>query len=48
MHGVAGDREAGAGDVFLAQVRERLLELLAPLGIVRARFAAQPGRSARR
>ena len=33
MHRVAGDRKAGAGDVFLAQVRERLLELAAPLGI---------------
>ena len=33
MHRVAGDREARAGDVFLAQVRERLLEFAPPLGI---------------
>ena len=33
MDGVACDGEPGAGDVFLAQVRQRLLELLAPSGI---------------
>ena len=33
MHRVAGDREAGAGDVFLAQIRQRLLEFAPPLGI---------------
>jgi hypothetical protein len=33
MHGVAGDREAGSGDVLLAQVRQRLLELSPPLAI---------------
>ena len=33
VHRVAGDRETGAGDVLLAQVRQRLLELAAPLGI---------------
>ena len=39
---VAGDREAGAGDVFLAQVRQRLLEFVPPLGIARARLVAPP------
>ena len=34
MDRVAGDREARASDVFLAQIRERLLEFAAPLGIV--------------
>ena len=33
VHRIAGDRETGAGDVLLAQVRQRLLELAAPLGI---------------
>ena len=33
MHRVAGDREAGAGDVLLAQVGQRLLELPAPLRV---------------
>ena len=33
MHRVAGDREAGAGDVLLAQVRQRLLKFPAPLRI---------------
>ena len=33
MHRVTGDGEAGTGDVFLAQVRQRFLELAAPLGI---------------
>jgi hypothetical protein len=33
MHGVTGDREAGAGDVLVAQVRQCLLELSAPLWI---------------
>ena len=33
MHRVAGDGEAGAGDVLLAQVGQRLLEFLAPLRI---------------
>jgi hypothetical protein len=31
MYGVAGDRESGAGDVVLAQVRQGLLEFPAPL-----------------
>ena len=33
MHGVTGDGEAGAGDVFFAQVRQGLLEFLSPLWI---------------
>ena len=33
MHRVAGDGETGTGDVLVAQVGQRLLELLAPLGI---------------
>ena len=32
VHGVAGDGEPGAGDVVLGEVRQRLLELLPPLG----------------
>ena len=44
MHGVAGDREAGAGDVLLAQVRQRLLELLPPLAIgARHPLPGRPG-----
>ncbi len=30
---IGGDRETGPGDVLFAQVRQRLLELAAPLGI---------------
>ena len=48
MDRVAGDREAGAGDVFLAQIRERLLELAAPLGIVPRDLLRTRARSARR
>src|SRR4051812_38569764 len=33
MHGIAGDGEAGAGNVLLAQVRQRFLELAAPFRI---------------
>ena len=33
MHRVAGDGETGSGDVLFAQVRQRLLELPAPLGV---------------
>ena len=33
VHRVAGDGETGTGDVLLAQVRQRLLELAAPFGI---------------
>ena len=44
MHGVAGDREAGSGDVLLAQVRQRLLELSAPLAIgARHPLPGRPG-----
>ena len=45
---VAGDREARAGDVLVAQVGQRLLELPPPLRDRRARRAARPRRSARR
>ena len=48
MHGVAGDREPGTGDVLLAQVRQRLLELPPPLRVGCATPAARPGPSARR
>ena len=34
VHRVAGDREPGAGDVVIAEVRQRLLELFPPLGIL--------------
>ena len=34
MHGVAGDGEPGAGDVLLAEVRQGLLELPPPLGVL--------------
>ena len=44
MHRVAGDRKAGAGDVLLAQVGQRLLELLSPLGVgARHPLAGRPG-----
>ena len=43
MHGVAGDREAGAGDVLVAQVGQRLLELAAPLRVARARSRCAAG-----
>src|SRR5262249_23933826 len=33
VHGISGDRKTRAGDVFLSQVRQRLLELTAPLRI---------------
>ena len=33
MDGVVRDREPGAGDVFVLEVRQRFLELAAPLGI---------------
>ena len=33
MHRVAGDCEAGTGDVLLAQVGQRLLEFLAPFRV---------------
>ena len=48
MHRVAGDRESRAGDVVVSQIRQRLLEFVAPLGIACAKHAAWPGRSARR
>ena len=41
VYGIAGDRETGAGDVFLPQVRQCFLELAAPLGI-RARDLLRP------
>ena len=44
VHRVAGDREPGAGDVLLAQVRQRLLELPAPLGVgARDPLRGRPG-----
>jgi len=42
-----GDRKSGTGNVLLAQVEERLLKLLSPLGIA-AKFAGPPSRFARR
>ena len=48
VHDVAGDRKSGTRDVLLAQVRQRLLELLAPFADWRARSAARPARSATR
>ena len=33
MDRVAGDRKSGTGNVFFAQVRQRLLEFAAPLGV---------------
>ena len=33
MHRVAGDRETGAGDVFLSQVRQGFVKFPAPLGV---------------
>ena len=33
MHRVPGDREPRAGDVVVSQIRQRLLEFVAPLGI---------------
>ena len=48
MHRVAADGEARPGDVLLAQVRQRLLELPTPFGIRSRDRAAPPGRSARR
>ena len=44
MDGVAGDRESGAGDVFLSQVWQRLLKFATPLGIARETCCARrPG-----
>jgi hypothetical protein len=33
MHRVSGDRKPGARDIVLAQVRQRLLELVPPIGL---------------
>ena len=44
MHGVAGDRESRAGDVLVAEIRQRLLELVPPLGIAaRDLLCGRPG-----
>ena len=44
VHGVAGDREAGAGDVVVDEVRERLVKLAAPFGIgARDSLGGEPG-----
>jgi len=42
MRRVAGDREPGAGDILRAQIRQRVLELVAPPGM-RARDALAGG-----
>ena len=48
VNAVAGDRETGASDVFLAEVRQCLLKFPSPLSGLRVRYAALPDRSARR
>ena len=48
VYRIAGDRETGTGDVFLAQVRQCLLKFPAPLGIAARDLLRPPGQSARR